>query len=252
MQALNDTGFAARRELQAEMHRVFDRPTPWILNSVQVDKATRDRPVCTIRFAYRGGKGVDPNSVLQAEILGGLRNNKRFERALQNKGLLLPGQAAVPSRACPLDAYGNVSGSFIVRMLSVLQAFGEQGYRANMKDRTRAKLSGRGKWINGRFVAAGTKAYAKGKGPLAYRQGGIEYFVSFGKGERNGRNQHLPRGIWQRSGLHGSEIKPVFLFVDMPRYKVRLDFAGVLARTVQRELVPRYSAAFAQALATAR
>jgi hypothetical protein len=252
VKALNETGFVARRELQAEMGRVFDRPTPWMLNSVQVDVATRDKPVVTISFAYRGGKGVDPNDVLRAEIFGGVRRTKRFEVALQRAGLLLPGMAAVPAKACPLDAYGNVPGPFIVQLLSYLQAFGEQGYRANMTDRNRAKLSGRGKWINGRFVAAGTKAYAKGKGPLAYRQGGVEYFVSFGRGERNGRMQHLPRGIWQRSGLRGAVVKPVFLFVNVPAYKVRFDPATVIERTVAREYGPRFAASFVQALETAR
>jgi hypothetical protein len=235
MLALNGTGFAARADLQAEMARVFDRPTPWVLRSVDVVPATRDNLVVTIRLAYRGGKGVDPNNVLQAEILGGPRKTKRFERALQKAGVMLPGYFAVPGSACPLDAFGNIPGSFIVRLLSYLQAFPEQGYRANATAKTIKRLAKRGKTERGFKTIRG-----------------VEYFVSHGKGERSGKQQQLPRGIWQRSGIHGSDTKPVLLFVRAPRYKARFDMAGTIERTVERELLPRYSQALARAVETAR
>jgi hypothetical protein len=152
-----------------------------------------------------------------------------------------------------------VKGSFIVRLLSVLQAFGEQGYRANMTARNIAKLSGKGRWVNGRFYGAQTKKGSGRQGAMALRQGGVEYFVSRGKGEftgrgswKSGQQQHLPAGIWQRSGLYGADVKPVFLFTRMPRYVARLNLPEIAQRAMGEHFPAAFSARLQRALATAR
>lgn len=243
--ALDDVAFQARTDVQIEMRRVFDRPTPFVLRSVRVETTRRvkdtqavvsrvmgvqfDKAATAYVFVdYPGGKAVDPNSVLMAEIEGGRRNDKRMERALQRLGVLNTGWQVVPASGLPadkIDAYGNVKGSFVVQIISYLQGFGEQGYRANMTAKRKAQLAKRGRSERG-FVQIR----------------GVEYFVSRGKGTwfgrrswRGGMEQHLPPGIWQRSGIHGSNIKPVFLFVRRPAYRQRLDFEGVVLGTANRE-----------------
>lgn len=242
MRALNDIGFQARRDLQGEMRRVFDRPTPYVLNSLHVERATKDKLEVAIEPRYFGGKGIDPQNVLRPEVFGGARKAKRYEVALRRIGALGPGQYAVPGSACELDAYGNVKGSFIVRLLSYLQAFGEQGYRANAKASTIKRLAKRTKSPGG-----------------FKRIGGVEYFVShgpgtwFGKGSwKNGQQQRLPAGIWARSGTHGSNVKPVILFVRAPAYRTRLDPVKVAEQTVAKGYAALYDYHLQRALETAR
>lgn len=263
--ALNDAAFKLREDLRQELGRAFDRPTPYITNSPRVTRmASPESPQAWVAPAYQGGKGVDPDKVLLAEVFGGTRRLKRFEIALQRKGILPNGMAAVPATwllADPAagDGHGGIKGSFIVRLLSFLQAFGEQGYRANMTDKGRAKLSGRGRWINGRFHGAHTKKGTSGAGSMAFRQGGVEYFVSRGKAEtigrgswKNGQQQHLPAGIWQRTGIYGADVKPVFLFTRMPRYAVRLQLRPLAERAMAVHFPQAFAAQFQRAMESAR
>lgn len=257
--ALNSTAFDLRARIQERMRAVFDRPTPYIVDSIWVGK--KADPESLEAWVYpreRGGKGVDPARVLLAQVTGGRRRAKRFEVALQRIGVLPAGMGTVPAKwvvASHGDGFGNVKGSFIVRLLSYLQAFGEQGYRANMSEKKRKAIAKTGRrFQNGQVIVRGG---LKLKGLAQIR--GVEYFVSMGPGEwtgrrswRNGKRQHLARGIWQRSGIHGSDVKPVFLFVPLPAYSKRLDLP-VLAREVVAERYPQhFEAEFARALASAR
>ena len=255
--AINDAAFEARKAIVGEMRRVFDRPTPFILGSVWVNTATDAKPIAAIYPRDPGGKSVDPDKVLLAEVFGGRRRAKRAERALQRVGVLPQGFGMVPAKAAPLDAYGNVPGPFIVQLLSYLQAFGEVGYRANMTARRKAQLSRRGRWVDGRFVPQ-SQAQRLGlgrAGAKAQGQGGVEYFVSRGRGTwgampaagREGRQQHLPAGIWVRRGVHGEDVQPVFLFVRLPSYRNRLDFHAVAERVVAEALPRRIDARIRQA-----
>ena len=241
--AINDVMFQARQAEQRAIREEFDRPTPYIVNSVAVRSARADKLAGEVYIDFWGrGKGVAPEKVLLAQVFGGRRRAKRAESALQRIGVLPRGWGMVPAAAAPRDAYGNVPGGFIVRLLSYLQAFGEQGYRANMTDKRRKALANRGRTDRG---FATTK--------------GVEYFVSRGKGETTGRGswrrgqmQRLPRGIWQRSGIHGSDVKPVFLFVPLPTYWRRLDFHAIAGQAVTTGFVPALQQRLARALSTAR
>jgi hypothetical protein len=257
MRTLNDVAFQARRDVQIEMRKVFDRPTPFVLNAVTVEMATRDRLEASVYLRYPGGKGVDPNSVLQAEIEGGRRNDKRMERALQRLGVLNSGWQVVPATplmsgsaqgpaagvlAGKVDQYGNVKGSFIVQLISYFQGFGEQGYRANMTDKRKRTLAKRG---------------TNARGFVEIR--GVQYFISRGRGNwfgrgawRQGRDQHLPPGIWARSGVHGSKLTPIMMFVRRPIYRQRLDFEGIVMDTAGREFEPLMAWRLEDAMASSR
>lgn len=241
--AINDVLFEARLAEQRAIRDVFDRPTPYVVNSVLVRPASADKLAGEVYIDFWGrGKGVPPEKVLAAQVFGGRRRAKRAEVALQRAGLLPQGFGMVPGAAAPLDAYGNVRGPFIVQLLAYFRAFGEQGYRANMTDKRRRQLARRGTTDRGFATVQG-----------------VEYFVSRGRGEtrgrgawKNGQMQHLPRGIWARSGLHGSTVKPVFLFVPLPTYWRRLDFERTAADVVNPGFAPRFHARLQRALATAR
>lgn len=264
---INEVAFKVRQAMVDGMQKAFDRPTPFILKSPWVGlKATPQRLESWIYPRDPGGKAVDPANVLRASVTGGPRKLKRFERALQRIGVLLPGLVAVPAPRIVAgregDGYGGVKGSFIVRLLSYLQAFGEQGFRANMTERNRKRLSRKGRWSDGRFVANYTKAYGKAaaaRAPMAVGQGGVEYFVSRGRGEftgrgswKNGQQQHLPAGIWERSGLYGGIVKPVFYFSRPASYTKRLPLQEIGDEVVSTQLPGAVQARISDAVRTAR
>jgi hypothetical protein len=88
------------------------------------------------------GSGIVPERYLAAEIEGGQRREKASERALERMGILKPGMDVVPGADAPLDAYGNIPGSVMVRILSRLKAFSGQGYRINATAKSTAALRG--------------------------------------------------------------------------------------------------------------
>lgn len=187
LQATERTGRYVYGALRSEMEEVFDRPTRWALQGVQISKATLDRPVFTIWINETPNKGIPGVKFLTPQIEGGSRNVKRFERALQTKGLMPAGWFAVPGRQAPLDAHGNVPASFIVRMLSDLQAFGEQGHRANRKGERRGARK-------------------------------TNYFFVPRKGS------HLKPGVYWH--MPGGLLGVVFIFVSRVSYEKRYDFYG--------------------------
>jgi len=236
--AINLVANAARDALRAEAQQVFDRPTPFIVNSLRVSKySTRQDLTAIVEPVYPGGKGVDPQDVLRAEIQGGPRKLKRSERALQRAGVLPPGYYIAPGSGLPsdkLDAYGNVKGGFMVQILAYFQAFAEQGYKANMTAKRKAGLAKRG------VTASGYKTI-----------GGVEYFVAYGR-LRGGKTSHLAPGIYSRTGTHGSDIRPVLMFIRPPVYQRRFDFNAVALRAAQLRFGPAFELAFRDAMRTAR
>jgi len=207
--ALNDTGFRVRKEWQGEMSDVFDRPTPYILKSVYVRKATPEKLSVQIEPTYFGGKGVDPQKILQAQEYGGTRRDKRSEMALRRVGILPSGyQTAIPAEPFPGsdDGRGNLRGSFLVQLLSYLQALGEQGYRANMTDKRKTRLH------------KGTK-----------KREGVRYFVAYGR-LRSGATSHLAPGIWAATGTQGGVVRPVLMFVRVGAYEARVSSERVRER----------------------
>lgn len=228
--ALNDSAFAARSTIQKGMDTSFDRATPYIRKSVWVTPATPDRLTAEVRPTYFGGKGVDPQKILQAEVFGGSRRLKRSEVALRNAGILPAGYVTVPGAACPLDGYGNIKGSFLVQLISYFKAFGEQGYRANMTDKRKKGLA--------KF----------GKSERGYKTiNGVVYILSHGslpggKGvhDRANRTLHLAPGIWAKSGIHGSSVRPILMFVKGTNYAPRLDIFDQPVKDALAKFEPRF------------
>lgn len=220
--ALNDTGFMVRRAMQAELGK-FDRVTPFIQRSPKLVAANPDKlsvriiPTLDSRnLPSTGGKvGVDPQDVLQAQEFGGRRADKRSESALRRAGLLPNGyQTAIPTDPYPgsADGRGNMRGAFLQQLLSYLQAYSEQGFKANMTDRRK------------RSINRGTA-----------KTSGRRYFVSYGRL----RGQHLAPGIWAAQGTGGVDVRPVLMFVRRPSYTPRISMDRVARDSGAQEFLDR-------------
>lgn len=220
--AINDAAYKVRREMQADMGRSFDRVTPFIQRSPKVFEATDDKLSASIaptldtrnRPSTGGKVGVDPQDVLQAQEFGGRRRDKRSEAALRRVGILPAGwQTAIPATPYPGsdDGRGNLRGAFLQQLLSYMQAYSEQGYKANMTDKRKAKLRNQ----QGIGNIAAKKVY---KTTL-----GVRYFVSYGRM----RGHHLAPGIWAAKGTHDVDVKPVLMFVRTPTYQPRLSMERI-------------------------
>lgn len=224
--ALTDAGYQVQREVQAEMRSIFDRPTPFITRNVRVFHATPERlsvaiaPTLTTDYSVfqRGGKvGVDPQDVLRAQEGGGKRRDKRSESVLRRARILPAGfQTAIPATPYPgsVDAYGNIRPGFMVQLLSYLQAFSEQGFKANMTKKNRGRLE-------------------KGTAQKAGRR----YFVSLGR--YRDATRHLAPGIWAASGPGGVDVRPVLMFIKAPNYKPRLNMRSIIERSGSQEYLDR-------------
>jgi len=228
MLALNKTAEQVKSELQTEMQRVFDKPTPWVINSLRIKYATKTK--LDAELAYKDKNSVESSrSMLEPHVFGGPRHYKAMEARLYNAGILPPGWNAVPGAAATLDAFGNMSQGQITQLLNVLQTYSEAGYnKADSKTITR--------------LAKGNKK--KGTYGFTYWVNPVSSTPPQGK--------HLPPGVYQRVNTgFGSSLKPVLIFVKKANYRQRLDFFGIAKRVVDRDLSGNFSEAFEQAMATA-
>ena len=231
MKALNKVSQDVKDAEVKQMPQSFDRPTSYTLNSLYIKYATKSNLSSELGYKDKSqaGKGNPAANWMQPEVEGGQRNTKRFEVALQRIGVLPKGMYVAPGAACQLDAYGNIPAGLIVQILSYFQAFGEQGYRANITDKRKAALA---------------------KGSKRTMKAGYEYFVSYGKGTRSGQ-QHLPAGIYKRVSLIGQgSIKPIMMFVKAPSYQKRFPFYEIAQKTINQMLLPRFDEAMKEALLT--
>lgn len=217
--ALTKTGQEVKAGLVKEMESVFDRPTPYTLDALMLRPATKSNLVAFVWLKDFAGKGTPAVKYLWAQVVGGSRNLKRFESALQRVGALPRNMFITPGEGADLDQYGNMSKGQIVQILSYFQAMGEQGYRANMTDAGRARLK------------RGSK-----------KKRGFEYFIP----EPGSR---LRPGIYKRLGFsHGSAIKPVLIFIKAPGYEKRFKFFEVGQRIAAARLPINLNDALSQAI----
>lgn len=215
-QAANKLAKLGVSDLQEEMRRVFDKPTRWVLNGAYARTGTKNDPHGEIFVKDFGGKGTGTSAekVLNAEILGGERHLKRFERAMGYR--LGDAQYIVPGRGARLNAYGNITKGQIQKILSALGAAETTaGYQAN-----RTKLS-------------------------AKRHRNEVFFIA--TSHRDGK----PLGVYQVVGK--GRVQPVWLFTrKKPAYRSRLAFYAVIRRSVDQHRDQTIRDALDEAIRTAR
>jgi hypothetical protein len=226
--ALTQTAKQAQENIRQEMRRVFDKPKPYTLNGIFVIPARKNQlyAVVKLKDGYSGPTNQDgvrgtPDQYLRAEIRGGERKPKAFEKLLINRGLIPPGMFAIPTNAAPRDPFGNVSAGYFNRIMSQLRIATDP-----LSNATKASGKRRRTRTSGFFVAYPGRLQTK----------------------------HLSPGIYERIGTgFGSAIRPIFIYTDSPpRYRPRLDFDGVVRRTVESHLRWNFERAFALAERTAR
>lgn len=202
--ALTFTAERVKARLVSEMSTVFDRPTPYTLNSLYLKSATVSSLTSEVFLKDKMSKGPAASDWLGPEIFGGDRKAKRSEKAFQFRGVLPSGMYAMPGANAELDAYGNMSRGQIMRMLSYFKAAEmTAGYGANTSAEKKASM------------AKGTRSSL-----------GITYFALTKK-----RGRLLP-GIYSKVA---GRIKPVMIFTKKPSYKPRFHFYKVGEATVNKE-----------------
>jgi hypothetical protein len=257
--ALNGVAGHARGRVADEMSVKLHMPTRYTLASTWAKPATKterwsmvylkdaqgQRKYVDNRFPAMGAAfvatGLDAQRTIGHLFVGGKREWKRSEDLFRRRGILPANMAMVPGEGCPLDEYGNVPRGFLQQMIAYFDAYLDT--KQNMTASTR-----------GRFQDRAAK-----KGGATVR--GIEYFVSKGKGQwfgrrswKQGRNQHLPPGIWQRvrhGSLGQSFVRPILMFVKQPTYRQMLDMDALVLESVERHWKDEFERGFSIAMATA-
>lgn len=207
--ALNYTAYDLREENRPHMQAVFDRPTRYTLNSLNVTPA--DEGHLTARLWFKDSAGSTQHYLLP-QVEGGGRGHKRFERLLIQAGIMRGNEYAVPGKRAPLDAYGNIRGSLITSILSQLGAMHDVYQRETARSRKRA-------------------------GPARTR-----YFVP-GPGSWD----RLPRGIWTKP-TSASGPMPIIMFVRKPTYQVRYRFHEFNTARAEAMFPERFDRALAAAV----
>ncbi len=120
-----------------EMQKVFDKPTRWTLNSIFFKGATKRRLEARVWLKDRGsaGKGNAAADYLLPHIIGGQRQQKRFEGRMRHRGHIDAGEYLIPGKGTRLNQAGNMSQGRVVKMMSALGAHTEVGFTANSRDK---------------------------------------------------------------------------------------------------------------------
>lgn len=198
-----------------EMRSVFDRPTNYTMNALQLKSAEKTHavPRAFVGFKDKAGSFI-PNAAdagaimagrahyLRPQVFGGGRPLKALESRLRRAGAMGIGQYALPGWGARLDAYGNMTSADRNQVLAYLGGFGEVGGDRNTTAAGKAKLKAKG----------------------------TEYFAL------KTRRGNLGPGIYRRSGKGSrATLQQVLKFIDRPpRYQVRFDFFGVAERTAAK------------------
>lgn len=190
--ATTETGFYARNKVIKEMPKHIDKPKPFTRNSLFVKKGNTRDPEATVMWRPGSLSGNSAGRYLMPQVKGGNRQEKRWEKLLQAKGVMPQGYYAVPTKDAPTDAYGNVPGSYIVRILSFVRAFRDRLQNRNLdqKKAARKKLQ---------FFAI----------PPGRSSGGMS------------------PGIYERISLFGGAIRQVFFFSRRAAYNPKFPFYDI-------------------------
>jgi hypothetical protein len=243
--AANETGYYVLNKYKSELPKIFDAPVPFTINSMRLNKATPQRLEAEVGWKSGLGLNISAEQYLMAEVTGGNRHLKRFEKALQAAGLMPKGYVAVPTKDAPMDVYGNVPGNFIVSMLSYLRANPEaqQNRRVDKYKRqsTASFIKGFAKTALNRDKVAKREASAKAKGS--------KFFSVKTKGERG----NLSPGIYERINQVsiGGKVytKAVFLFAPVATYKPRFPFQEIGQAAAKLKFEGKLDEAIQKALA---
>ncbi len=223
--AITDIAYKARDEVRKEIAASFDAPVALTKRAAfaafpnKARRADKNNPSARVGVISDVSGGTPPAKYLEAEITGGKRVLKGYERALLRAGILKPGWYTTPGKGAALDRFGNIRSGEIVQMLAYLRANPE---------------------VQGNRNIAGKKKMKKRPS---------EFFVVFpDQGEVNGRK--LPPGIYRRGALRYSLF---MAFVNKaPTYRVRLPVHRIVEDAIRKFFPESITKALRTALKSAR
>lgn len=210
MNALNETCALIETAIETEMKAVFDRPTPYTLDSLRTFYATKDKLEARVWIKDEADGAAPASRWLTPEVHGGGREDKRTETLLKARGILAEGQYVVPGKGVKLDRYGNLGRGVLQRILSGLSAQGERTSNSSDSKRSVAKGNRKGFFL----MRRGSKAIA----------------------------------IGQRTGRPRDKVQIALAFVGKPGYSKLLDFDGIAQRVADDQLARLFSMAMARAI----
>ena len=210
--ALTRTGQKIKLNLVTEMRKVFDRPTPYTINSLQLKPAKKTNLIAEVWFKGRWVH-ANENHYLWPHAYGIQREQKGFEKELYKSGYLTSGRGkyAMPGQGARMDKYGNMSRGQIVQILTALRA-----------------LRGTPTTLGG------------GKYKYKLRKGSKDYFSPNYKSS-------LTPGVYKRQG---KSVTPVLIFTHKAVYRKRFAFFEIARKTYEQHYRSEFNAAFNQAGAT--
>lgn len=129
--AQNKMAYELRLAEQDQMRSDLDRPTPFSVQALMYKKAETSAAALggpagegaavymVDKFAHQGAGKVGPDEYLGVQALGGVTAGpRRSEKWFQSAGIIGPNIVWVPDRAVKLDAYGNIPGGPMSRMIT--------------------------------------------------------------------------------------------------------------------------------------
>lgn len=194
--ALNHGANTARQRLVAEMHNVFEEPTPWVLNSIYMQNATPSmlEAALWVKDGRLGGKGRGFDEWFNPQVAGGQRLVKGSEKMLREIGVLPAGRFIVPAAGARLAADGGISRGHMMQILSGLKAYSKSGSDHN---------------------ATGSRQ--------SLRKGHAAAFFVMRRGK-------TPIGVAER---RGKTVSMVLAFVRQPQYRERFRFHDIVRRVAE-------------------
>lgn len=225
--ALTRTAVYTREQLQGELRRAIDRPTPYTVRQMKYVPANAQKLVAGVGFDMQAiqdvygrvvryenaGPGVTPaGRYMSIEASGGARDRKRYESALYTAGLLPRGWLTVPGDGATLDASGNITRGQIQQILSQVRAQNTAGYKSTMTDVARKR-------DKGSVLTKQEKQYLNRAIKSIEKSGGRFFVVMPGSPQA----KNIQPGIYQRE-LIGKTITPVLIYVNRAAYRPRFRF----------------------------
>ncbi len=200
-------------EWQEQIDRRLDRPIARTKSATTFLSATAQTLKSTVLVKDQMA-GTPPATYLNPQERAGGRRAKKFEQALQASGAMPRGYVLVPGRGAQLDAYGNVSRSQIIAVITQLGSDYSPGYQRVIPKTVAGRL---------RVMAKRGKSFIAVQ-PDEEKQLGVS------------------AGIYERSS--GGALRAVFLFKRAVRYRKVLD----LERTAAQKAPPIVADEFQRAV----
>jgi hypothetical protein len=212
--ALTATAWDAYWDIRSQLPIIFDRPTPWTIKAMYVQKATKHSLYAELGYKEWAHKGTASVKIMGHFVRGGTRPFKRSEKLLQQKSLIPKGHFLIQSKAATKNQYGNIPASKYNQMLS---GVGAQLDTAQRSSRTSARRKTRN---NAQRFFVGTP------------RGGNRAFA-----------------VYER--LRG-KLRPLFMVSARASYKPRYNIRRMVETTIRQNFERNLNVAMEYAIRTAK